>query len=553
MQKSRLIWLLLAAYALLLGCEAWRVGVTFDEPSHLAAAYMYWRGRDVLLPSDSPPLMRIISGWAPRLMRAPLREDTRAWQTQSSYEIGGEMLEALGAAAKRRLLFRSRLCFLVFPLLLVWLLWHWGRQLFSERTALVIVLCAILEPTLLGHGSLIKSDVAAAFGYLLFFYTAWRYWRRPDCIRAAIMSAGLLLAVLAKFNLLVLIPIALLLILRRGPRLAGAAMALATVYLGLLASYQFRVRPISQAEIMQMKSEGFSRPEIAVARTAGRLPWPPQFIRGLRYIGQADRGPGFPAYMLGRKIEYAAPWYFPLAWAVKFPIGLQLLTLAGAAALAARAVSGKAGVNDWFVWGPAALMAALVVRSHIHLGFRHALPALPFLLLGAGFAFERWGGGSGFRLGALACIVWLAVASLRIYPQGISYFNEWAGGPENGWKYLADSNLDWGQNLPELQRYVVKHNIQKIMTYYFGTDILRDYIPDDKLVVQAAPWAPEWEKETRLAPAPGVYAISVNTLLGYFFSPAYQDYFAYFKSRRPDGRAGYSIFIYRVEPVSARR
>jgi len=31
-----------------------------------------------------------------------------------------------------------------------------------------------------------------------------------------------------------------------------------------------------------------------------------------------------------------------------------------------------------------------------------------------------------------------------------SYFNELAGGPENGWKHLLGSNFDWGQSIPLL-------------------------------------------------------------------------------------------------------
>jgi hypothetical protein len=47
-------------------------------------------------------------------------------------------------------------------------------------------------------------------------------------------------------------------------------------------------------------------------------------------------------------------------------------------------------------------------------------------------------------VGALAC--WLAVSSLSSHPHYLSYFNEIAGGPGNGWRWLLDSNIDWGQD-----------------------------------------------------------------------------------------------------------
>jgi hypothetical protein len=33
-----------------------------------------------------------------------------------------------------------------------------------------------------------------------------------------------------------------------------------------------------------------------------------------------------------------------------------------------------------------------------------------------------------------------------MHPHYLAYFNEIIGGPRNGYKYLIDSNLDWGQD-----------------------------------------------------------------------------------------------------------
>lgn len=539
-----LVAILLSCYAAVLSSQAWRIGVTFDEPSHLAAGYMYWLGQDVLHPSDTPPLMRILSGWIPHVMGVAVKRDT--WTRETSFDIGSHMLQALDAPRARRFIFLSRLPFLIFPLLTVWLVWHWAGQLFGEGTALVLAVAAMLEPTLAGHGPLVKSDVAAAFGCLLFFYSAWRYWARPDLRLVVWLALSLLVAVLAKFNLLALVPVAVVLVWWRGPRRTGIAVVLAVLYVGILAGYQFQAGPIQHGDFALMRQEGFSRVEVAVARVLGRLPWPEQFIRGIRYISAANRNEGFPAYMLGRKIEYAAPWYFPLAWAVKYPIALQLLAVAGLAAVGFRLRRREAGAADAFVWGPPVLMLALALPSHIHIGFRHMLPAIPFTILGGGFALARWGPTLPGRAATAAALLWLAVAAARIHPHSLSYFNEWVGGPENGHRYLADSNLDWGQNLPELKRYLEEHRVAQVKLFYFGTDVPWRHLPSEKLEMLAAPWAPEWEREMRLEPAPGVYAISVNTMLGYFFRPLYRNYFAYFKARRPDARAGYSILIYHV-------
>src|SRR5436309_1570767 len=195
------IGVLLAWCAAGLIYEARRLGLTVDETSHFAAAYMYWLGEDVLSPADAPPLTRAICGWVPRLLRAPDPRTTSGWRERDAYVIGADILDRRNIRA-RRLLFYTRLPFLTFPLLIVFLLWHWGRQLFSEPVALLVAACGALEPTILGHGVLINSDVPAACGALWFAYAAWRYWCAPNAGRLMVMALALAAAVLTKFTLL---------------------------------------------------------------------------------------------------------------------------------------------------------------------------------------------------------------------------------------------------------------------------------------------------------------------------------------------------------------
>ena len=139
---------------------------------------------------------------------------------------------------------------------------------------------------------------------------------------------------------------------------------------------------------------------------------------------------------------------------------------------------------------------------------------------------------------------WVAGASLWVYPNGISYFNEWIGGPRNGWKYLADSNIDWGQNLPDLMDYIRRHNLPQVRLATAGPDPVFRYENWRTLVEERLPFGDSWTGSTRLIPRPGVYAVSVNALVGLAVAPGYRDYFAALREREPDARAGYSILIY---------
>jgi hypothetical protein len=540
------IVLLLAATAGALAYQAWRLGMTADEPSHFAAGYQYWLGNDVLLPSDTPPLTRMISGWVPRLLAAPVPRDTDGWRRRDAYQIGAETFSALDAAHARRLLFLTRLPFLVFPLGVVFLVWHWGRELFGPWVALMLATAAALEPTIMGHGAIVKSDVAATFGALLFAWCACRYWEAPSPRRVAAVLVALVVGVLAKFTLLPLAAFALILLLAKGPRWAALLVPM-VVYVAILAAYQFRAAPVEKEDKKAFVYAGVPRRLLPVATAVARLPWPRQFVRGILFIGGSMHDEGFAGYMLGEKISGTVPFYFPLAWAVKFPIPLQLLTLAGLAALAVRLWQRQVRSADLFLWGSAAWFFATAMFSNFHIGFRHVMPALPFFILGGGLALERWAAGRTGRWVAYVLLLCLGISSLRIYPQGISYFNEWIGGPENGGEYLADSNLDWGQNLPELGDYVRRHHVERLNLYLFGLDDPSHYLAPDTYFPQRWPDPSRVQAGSRLKPAPGFYAVSSNVMAGFLFPDAYQDYLACFRNRQPIGRAGYSIFIYEVK------
>jgi F0F1-type ATP synthase assembly protein I len=538
------IILILLCLAGALVFEAKHAGLAGDEPSHFAAGYLYWLGEDVLVPADTPPLTRMISGWVARVRRAPDPRLSKIWASRDAYLIGAEILGVKGGPG-RRMLFYSRLPFLVFPLGIVFLLWHWGRQLFSGGTALILASCAALEPTILGLGPLINSDVPAAFAALWFAYAAWAYWRNPTARRLLFLTLTVVIAVLTKYTLMPLIPIAWALSLLRGPRLLAAALIPSAVYGGILAASQFQAHPLSATVVGEFPGAGVPRILLPLAGKLSLLPWPTQFIEGILYVGSGLHGDGFTGYMLGHKIHGWVPGYFPLAWAIKFPIPLQLFALAGLATFAVHAVRQQTKAGEVLIWSTAMLFLGLAVSSNFHIGFRHVVTSLPFLILGGGFALEQWRTSSAGRAAIGLAVVWLCISSGHVYPNGLSYFNEWIGGPKNGWKYLADSNVDWGQNYPELGAYLQRNKIQGARCFLFGFDNPWHYMREGTLSPQ--PWpSTETPPGRQYQASTGTYAISVNVLTGLVLPPGYEDYLMDFRHRTPVARAGYSIFIYKL-------
>ncbi|HZE90054.1 MAG TPA: hypothetical protein VE404_10915, partial [Verrucomicrobiae bacterium] len=99
-------------------------------------------------------------------------------------------------------------------------------------------------------------------------------------------------------------------------------------------------------------------------------------------------------------------------------------------------------------------------------------------------------------------------------PGYLSYFNFLAGGPGGGWRYLLDSNIDWGQDLARLKRTMDAHGIDEVYLAYFGTADPASYGIRFHKVRFPYDFYPD------LAPArpgPGQYlAVSLNVLSGLY-------------------------------------
>ncbi len=89
----------------------------------------------------------------------------------------------------------------------------------------------------------------------------------------------------------------------------------------------------------------------------------------------------------------------------------------------------------------------------------------------------RWSWAAG-----LALVVAQAVSAATIAPHYLSYFNRLTGGPETGYLYLADSNIDWGQDLPALRETLARVGAKRPLVSYFGN------APFDQYGVSADVW-----------------------------------------------------------------
>jgi hypothetical protein len=191
--------------------------------------------------------------------------------------------------------------------------------------------------------------------------------------------------------------------------------------------------------------------------------------------------------------------------------------------------------------------------SHLNIGVRHLLPVYPFLFVLCGILGKVWEDLAPRRrrivaVAALGILLFNTNVVLRgpalVWPHYIAYFNEIAGGPANGYHCLADSNVDWGQDLKALGSWLDAHKVaQPINLCYFGTADPHRYNIRYRNLPGSSCWTPVNLFDTV---PPGWVVISATDLLGVYFMPELREAWREFlEPARQVDTIGNSLLVFR--------
>jgi hypothetical protein len=258
----------------------------------------------------------------------------------------------------------------------------------------------------------------------------------------------------------------------------------------------------------------------------------------------AKGGGGHAAFFLGQYSKTGWLLYFPVAFLIKTPVPSIALILGSL--LLFRAGTPLRLREGLFLLLPVGIVLGLMIPAKINIGVRYLLPIYPFLFVCAArlatLSFPRpW-------LGPVALgvpVLLTAASSLAQAPHQLAYFNELIGGPDKGDEYLADTNIDWGQDLKGLKEYMDRQELPMVYLAYFGTAPPEEYgIRYQEAPTFAAVTWPARSSE-RLSPRERrhVLAVSVTNLQGvYLGEPG--PYHFFYQKRVPVAKVGHSIWVY---------
>ncbi len=578
---------------------------TFDEPRGLLAAYLQRFEGDFRVNPEDPPLWKYFCSVTLSRQSLRVNREGKAWDllTRRLPEQGEWCTETLYRTPGNNsdpALFHVRVMMMVLATTLGAIIAWWSWQLAGTGAAMMATAIYALDPNFIGHGPLLKGDVAITLATLGVAMCVWRLGRQVSiggCIALALCCAA---AICTKFSAVLLIPtVGILLVLRavsaqawavfgrqlpsRAERLvlAGALLGLIAVfsYAGIWACYRFTyaatgtgdtswpaVDELRHQALLTEIAERDRSPAPRADKVGGWEPsiafrlydfadrrrlLPQAFLAGLLFQHEATQV--WSNFLLGQSYINGRWYYFALAILFKEPVAVLLAMILAAGVLAC-------GIRRDFWWDiiclllPAMVFMAATMTSNLNIGVRHMFPILALTYIGVGcagiLAIRRWPRTAQFfivmlLLGQTAETAWG-------YPDYIAFFNLPSGGSRGGIELLADSNLDWGQDVKLLGGWQQQHPDQQLYVCLYGaTDPAYYGVRYRSFPGGTADQAAIDTASLQQPLSPGVLAVSATILQGVYLPKELREIYRPLLEQKPLAVLGGTIYLYELSPATS--
>jgi hypothetical protein len=271
-----------------------------------------------------------------------------------------------------------------------------------------------------------------------------------------------------------------------------------------------------------------------------QLRWPCGTYIGCFVSGLLVNDFGQPALIYGHISDRGWPWYFPVLMTLKTPLGIWLVMLLALASLwRVRLRPGEISIII-----PLLAWVAFFTLARVNYGFRHFLPGYAFMLMWAGRCVaDGIAATMRRRLMVIACcaVAIAAVDSVWWHPNYLSYVNF---PRDRVWMQMTDSNIDWGQSMRQIARWLDAHPPPGGKTVHVVTRTTwagydgRYWLGDRVHFIERG----------QTPPSDGILIISPIWVCGVYDAPDYKPY-AFLRGATPVDMIGESTLVYDLDQI----
>ena len=565
---------IIAAAAFLAINSSWDDSFIVDEIPHVGAGYSYVTKGDYRLNPEHPPLAKDLAGLA--LLFLDINQsafETPVWKdnVNDQWNFGRNLIFGSGNNAIL-ITHVAKFPMLLFFVLSAIIIFVWTRKLYGNGAGLISVFLFSLSPTILAHSRFVTTDIPALFGVLLSSYFFIKYLEQPT--RKGLWLAGISfgIAQLTKFSLILLVPYFIAVALMWAIAHRDIVRSLARTITVMAIGFIFVVWPVYYLHTMNYPAQRQQNDTASLLGSYGNktlreieikaagvpvIRAMAQYGLGLMMVSQRSGG-GNTTYFMGEVRSQAWKEYFPIVYFIKEPLAFWILALVVFIGLGSRAsLKWPRNIKDiirknfveFALLGWLAIYWITSIQANLNIGVRHLMPVYGFtFILISGQISNIYQNVSKQKKIVLASTLvailgWYAYENIASYPYYLAYFNQSAGGPAGGHRYVADSNLDWGQDLKRLSDWTDGSGIKKIYLDYFGWSDPYYYLKDKYVWININSFSSEEDFLSR-HPEGGYIAISGTFLMQSLDSS--KPNYLWLYAKKPTVVVGNSIFVWKV-------
>ncbi|HEY1800618.1 MAG TPA: glycosyltransferase family 39 protein [Terriglobales bacterium] len=572
-------WVLVGVAALLivlfvqLATSTHRNSLTWDEDDHIFAGFMSLKHGDFGLNPEHPPLVKMLA--ALPLLPLHLQEPSLPGDffKYDAFHSGKDFIFH-NNVGHDEIIFRARIAASLLTMVLALLVFMAAQEMFGTGAAFIALALMVSDPNVLAHGAVVGTDMGLSCFMFASIYAFYRYVKAPSVGRLVVVGVAGGLALASKHTAIVILPMLVLLAIcevvrnrngnssgkvekegvtisrgKRAARLAVAIVAMSIIAIAILWAfygfrYQAREAGLQLNPTMPEYLQQLSRPREAhiLAAVAHWHLFPESYIYGLADV--RIMSDFYTSYIFGKIYPHGVWFYFPAAFVIKSTLAFLILLGLAIWAIATRKLT--AWREILFLTVPPIFHLLVAMSAGMNIGLRHILPMYMFLyILIAGASINLIRKNRRWLYAVVVLIAFQAVSSARTYPAYLAYENELWGGPANTYKYLSDSNSDWGQQLHDTKRYLDQHGIKNCWFIYFAQGVVdfRDYgIPCKPLPTMDTMWMREVDQAPPAIDGPVL--ISAGDLSGFEFGAGPLNPYEQFKQLRPSAVIDYGVFVF---------
>jgi hypothetical protein len=378
----------------------------------------------------------------------------------------------------------ARLVTLLFSACIALVVFFWSRSLYGFIPALFSLGLYVLDPNIIAHSQLVTTDVYAMGATVLVFFFLWRFARQRTILYGLLCALSLGLGLIAKYSGVVLIPLAVFALLiydfpgmlkayenHEFPTIAryfrnyGIYLLIVVIVSTAIINVSFlsdrTLTPLSGYQFQSGFFQSLQRIPV-LGKLPVPLPYP--YLEGFDLVLKNEyTGASYGnIYLLGqiRPGDEGFAGYYLIASLFKVPIASQLIYLLAIFFYIHDPQRRKTFFSDdVFLFVPVIFFALYYnFFFNAQIGIRYYLVVFPYLYIFSGYLFKDFNALPILKKTlALASMIYLAFSVFSYYPNFLAYFNEIVWDRLQAYRYLADSNIDWGQNSDELNEYLSAH------------------------------------------------------------------------------------------------